>query len=232
MSTFTCQACGAAFELPPAVLAKYPGWVPRTCRSCRGPAPSKAARPASGTASRDYTPAEVLARFTAGPTTGVFTDGGASPNPGPGGWGVVWVENDVILGEASGHDPDTTNNRMELTALAGALRLVPRGTPVTVHADSELVVKTFTEWAATWERNGWRRKTGAIKNLDLVKPLHAEMLARPEVRLTWVPAHAGWRWNEYADALAGAWNRRAPPLSRTEPGAAGQGRARADHAGD
>ena len=143
-----------------------------------------------------------------GPDTGVFTDGGATPNPGPGGWGVVWVEQGVIRGERHGHDPDTTNNRMELTALWEALKLVPAGTPVTVHADSELVVNTFTKWANSWKRNGWKRKTGPIKNLDLVQAIHEVIEKRPEVSLIWVPAHAGWRWNEYADSLAGAWSRK------------------------
>ena len=210
--------------MPEAVLAKYPGWTPRECRTCRAVAPARpagaeGARRSTGarraasvgahslTASHRFTPQEVLDRYTDGPVTGVFTDGGASPNPGPGGWGFVWVEDDVIRAERSGHHPETTNNRMELTALAEALRVVPRGTPVTVHADSELVVHTFMRWAVTWASNGWKRKGGPLKNLDLVQPIHAEMISRPEVSLVWVPAHAGWRWNEYADALAGAWNR-------------------------
>jgi ribonuclease HI len=214
MPSFTCQACGSPFELADAVLAKYPGWTPRQCRACRdagkGAAPAvarKATQRPTVTATQSLQPAEVLERFTLGPKTGVFTDGGATPNPGPGGWGAVWVEDDVIRAESHGHDPDTTNNRMELTALWEALKLVPPGTPVTVHADSELVVNTFTKWAASWKRNGWKRKTGPIKNLDLVQEIHAVLEKRPEVGLIWVPAHAGWRWNEYADALAGAWAR-------------------------
>lgn len=227
MPSFPCKTCGSQFELPDAVLARYPGWTPRQCRPCKdGPgtaassgtsassakAPRAAGRPggnrATATATSRLLPAEILERYTLGPTSGVFTDGGASPNPGPGGWGVVWVDNDAVLGERHGHDPDTTNNRMELTALWEALKLVPSGTPVTVHSDSELVVKTFNEWARTWKRNGWKRKTGAIKNLDLVQVIHAEIEKRPEVSLVWVPAHSGWRWNEYADALAGNWTRK------------------------
>ena len=179
--------------------------------SCRDgstgrPGAAKRAAP-SVTATTVLAPEEVLARFHDGPKTGIFTDGGANPNPGPGGWGVAWVEDDVLRAERHGHDPDTTNNRMELTALWEALKLVPRGTPVTVHADSELVVNTFTKWAASWKRNGWKRKGGPLKNLDLVQPIHEELVLRPEVSLQWVPAHAGWRWNEYSDALASLWSR-------------------------
>ena len=68
------------------------------------------------------TPQQVLRRYKEGPKTGVFTDGSCEPNPGPGGWGFVWVENDRIVREAWGGDPDTTNNRMELTALIQAYR--------------------------------------------------------------------------------------------------------------
>jgi ribonuclease HI len=219
MPQFTCQACGAEFSLSEAVLAKFPGWQPRQCMACKNAAKpgtgSRAGRPArkatsrpTATATELLEPGEILKRYTLGPTSGVFTDGGAMPNPGPGGWGVVWVEDDVVLGERHGHDPDTTNNRMELTALWEALKLVPAGTPVTVHSDSELVVNTFTKWASSWKRNGWKRKTGAIKNLDLVQEIHEAISKRPEVSLIWVPAHAGWRWNEYADALAGNWARK------------------------
>ena len=63
------------------------------------------------------TPDEVLRRYTAGPKDGVFSDGSCDGNPGPGGWGFVWVENDGVVAEQSGTDPATTNNRMELRAL-------------------------------------------------------------------------------------------------------------------
>ena len=208
---FTCMSCGSEFSLPEAVLAKYPGWAPKKCMSCRDGSTGKpgASRrpPQSVTATTVLSPEEVLARYHDGPKTGLFTDGGAMPNPGPGGWGVAWVENDVLRAERHGHDPDTTNNRMELTALWEGLKLVPRGTPVVVHADSELVVNTFTKWAASWKRNGWKRKGGPLKNLDLVQPIHEELVLRSEVTLQWVPAHSGWRWNEYADALASLWTR-------------------------
>jgi ribonuclease HI len=147
-------------------------------------------------------PAQVLERYQAGPKTGVFTDGSCEGNPGPGGWGFVWVENDEIVREKSGRDPATTNNRMELTALIEALRTLPTDAEITVYSDSQLCVKTVNEWAAGWERRGWKRKTGPIANLELVQGFYALAKAHPRVRIEWIRSHDGSRWNEYADALA------------------------------
>jgi ribonuclease HI len=148
------------------------------------------------------TPAEVLERYHDGPRSGVFTDGSCEGNPGPGGWGMVWVEDDRVLAERHGHDPATTNNRMELMALITAYELLPVDAEVTVYSDSNLCVQTVNEWAAAWERRGWKRKTGPIANLELVKRLYALARAHPKVTLRWIRAHDGSRWNEYADALA------------------------------
>lgn len=135
-------------------------------------------------------------------SSGVFTDGSATPNPGPGGWGAVYVLDDRIVAEAHGRDPHTTNNRMELTALLRGIELVPVGTPTVLWSDSNLAVQTINEWAAGWERRGWRRRTGPVENLDLVRPLYEALRERRELRVAWVKAHAGDRWNEYADRLA------------------------------
>ena len=153
------------------------------------------------------TPLEVLERYTDGPVDGVFTDGGSVPNPGPGGWGSVYVIEDNIVAEAHGHDPDTTNNRMELTALIEAAALVPEGTGAAVYSDSKLAVQTITEWAAGWRKRGWKRKTGPVENLDLVRVAFGLYRARPELSVQWIAAHSGTRWNEYADALASEWRR-------------------------
>ncbi|MBT8217294.1 MAG: ribonuclease HI [Acidimicrobiia bacterium] len=150
---------------------------------------------------------EVLARYADGPQTGVFTDGGCVPNPGPGGWGAVYVVESEIIEQAHGHDPDTTNNRMELTALIEACSLVPDGEATTIFSDSNLAVQSMNEWAKGWERRGWKRKTGPIKNLDLVKELFYLLQSRPELTLRWIRAHDGSLWNEYADSLANAWRR-------------------------
>jgi ribonuclease HI len=153
------------------------------------------------------TPDEVLARYTRGPKTGVFTDGSCEGNPGPGGWGFVWVEDDHIRAEACGGEPATTNNRMELTALIEAYRALPDDADVTIYSDSQLCVKTVNEWARGWEARGWRRKTGPIANLELVQALWDLVKRRPRARLTWIRSHDGSRWNEYADALATSYLR-------------------------
>lgn len=135
-------------------------------------------------------------------STGVFTDGSATPNPGPGGWGVVWVVDDEIIDEACGVDAYTTNNRMELTALIKAVEMVPKGTNITLYSDSNLAVRTVNEWAARWKRRGWKRKRGPVENLDLVEPLYEALQQRPGLTVAWIKAHVGHRWNEYADKLA------------------------------
>ncbi len=147
-------------------------------------------------------PEEVLARYDGGPKTGVFTDGSCEGNPGPGGWGFVWVEDDEVRQQEHGHDPDTTNNRMELAALIAAFRALPEDAEVTIYSDSQLCVKTINEWAAGWEKRGWKRKSGPIANLALVKELWDLAGSHPRTKLQWIRAHDGSRWNEYADALA------------------------------
>ena len=154
------------------------------------------------------TPEEVLARYTEGPDTGIFTDGSCDPNPGPGGWGMVWVERGQIIEERHGHEGETTNNRMELQALIEAYLLLPEDKALTVYSDSQLAVNTINQWAAGWEKRGWKRKTGPIKNLELVQELWALSKQKPQIELKWIKAHDGSLWNEYADALASTYMRR------------------------
>lgn len=154
--------------------------------------------------------AEVLDRFTDGPTTGVFTDGAAEGNPGPGGWGAVKVVDDRVVAEEKGHEAHTTNNKMELTAMVAGLRMIDPGQTMDVYSDSRLVVDTLTKWAAGWEQRGWRRKTGPIANLELVQEAYRLFRERPGVNVKWIAAHSGYRWNEYADALATAYRRSVP----------------------
>ena len=146
-------------------------------------------------------------RYQGGPQDGVFTDGSCSGNPGPGGWGFVWVRDGEVIAEEHGHDPETTNNRMELVALIRALEALPASEHVALYSDSKLVIDTLTKWARGWERNGWRRKTGEVKNVDLVRRAWALVQERPHVELRWIKAHDGSLWNEYADALATAYMR-------------------------
>jgi len=211
--SFVCKVCGTSFDVPPAALEKYPDWTPAYCRDhspARKPPARKRAssRPfRAGGAEEHLTRAQVLERYTGGPDAGVFTDGSSIPNPGPGGWGVVWVEAGEVRAERHGHDPDTTNNRMELAALIEAFRLLPPDAAVTVYSDSRLCIDTVTKWAPGWERKGWRKKGGPIKNLELVRELYALAGEHPRCRLEWIAAHAGHRWNEYADSLSTAWMR-------------------------
>lgn len=115
---------------------------------------------------------------------------------------------DEIIDWDCGADPHTTNNRMELTALIAGLRMVPPDTDINVYTDSELVVNTITKWAEGWEARGWKKKSaGPIANLELVKEAYALSRQRPRARITWIPGHSGYRWNEYADALATAYRR-------------------------
>lgn len=223
MSSFECKICGQSFTVASQTLAKYPSWKPQRCMPCRksaqnadssvagrraSPARSRAPKlKSSATKERDLTLAEVLATYTDGPMTGVFTDGAAHPNPGAGGWGAVYVVNNEIIAQAKGAAPSTTNNRMELTALIEGYGLVPKGSGASVFTDSKLCVDTINQWAAGWKRNGWKRKGGAIKNLDLVQRLYACSQARPDIELSWIKAHSGNRWNEFADALSTAYRR-------------------------
>jgi ribonuclease HI len=159
------------------------------------------------TQEQDLPVAKVLELYHDGPTTGVFTDGAASPNPGPGGWGVVYVRDNQILGERWGHAPHTTNNRMELEALLAGIQLVPVGESATMYSDSMLCINTFTKWAKNWKARGWKRKEGPIKNLDLVRQIYELLEQRTELTPQWIAAHNGQRWNEYADALATSYRR-------------------------
>jgi ribonuclease HI len=217
MPAFRCRTCAASFEVSPAALAKYPGWEPRYCRSCSPKKGGKRAAAVVGGTGRggrrrapveeNLTLVEVLARYSAGPSTGVFTDGSAVPNPGPGGWGVVWVEAGRVLAQRHGHEAHTTNNRMELRALIEAFRLLPEDAAAVVRTDSRLCVQTILEWAPKWERAGWKKRSGPIRNLEFVVELLQLWRAHPDCRLEWIAAHAGQRWNEYADSLATAWMR-------------------------
>ena len=212
---YMCSACGDRFELPQSVRDKYPNWTPRTCMNCRSKGADKKTSSRRGNPRAASTVgvelnipvAEVLDRFTAGPQTGVFTDGSCSGNPGPGGWGAVRVRDGQVLAQRHGAETATTNNRMELTAMIAGLEMLAPGETETVFSDSTLVVNTLTRWAADWEERGWRRKEGEVKNLDLVQQAWALVKERPDVRVQWIKAHDGSRWNEYADALSTAYMR-------------------------
>ncbi|MGH3651265.1 MAG: ribonuclease H family protein, partial [Acidimicrobiia bacterium] len=107
-----------------------------------------------------------------------------------------------------GSETHTTNNRMELRAMIGGLQMVPPDTAINVYTDSELIVNILTKWAPGWKADGWKKKSsGPIANLELVKEAYELARARPRAHIQWIPAHSGYRWNEYADALATAYRR-------------------------
>jgi len=135
------------------------------------------------------------------PEVTIYTDGGADPNPGPGGWGAVLVQG-LHTREISGADPATTNNRMELTAAIMALRMLRPRCRVQIVTDSQYLRRGITEWVANWEAHGWRKRNGApVENVDLWQALLKET-ARHEVTWRWVRGHAGNACNERVDALA------------------------------
>ena len=131
----------------------------------------------------------------------IYTDGACSGNPGPGGWGAV-LRYQGHEKELSGGEPDTTNNRMELTAAIESLNSLKRACDVDMFTDSKYVKDGLTSWIHNWKRNGW--KTAAkkpVKNADLWQALD-EAVNRHTIKWHWVKGHAGNELNERADELA------------------------------
>ncbi len=131
----------------------------------------------------------------------IFSDGACRGNPGPGGWGVLLrakgVEKELWGGEA-----DTTNNRMELTAVIRALEALKRPSRVRLFTDSQYVQKGICEWIHSWKRRGWRTADKkAVKNVDLWQRLD-ELSKNHKIEWFWVKGHAGHPENERADRLA------------------------------
>lgn len=131
----------------------------------------------------------------------IYTDGACKGNPGPGGWGAV-LTCEGRERELCGGEPETTNNRMELTAVIEALRALRQPSHVTLHTDSQYVQKGITEWIHSWKAKGWRTSARApVKNVDLWKALDA-LASQHRIDWRWVKGHAGHDGNERADALA------------------------------
>jgi ribonuclease HI len=131
----------------------------------------------------------------------LYTDGACKGNPGPGGWGVV-LRHGNVQKTLHGGEPDTTNNRMELTAAIKGLAALKRPCIVDVYTDSQYVRKGILEWLAGWKRNGWKTASKKpVKNDDLWRILDAET-KRHQITWHWVKGHAGVPGNELADELA------------------------------
>jgi ribonuclease HI len=125
-----------------------------------------------------------------------YTDGSCEPNPGDGGFSVIRFMEPHILG----HEANSTNIRMEGKALIAAIKDAA-GAPCIIHSDSEFWINVITKWSLNWEKNGWKKKGGEIKNLDIVKevcPLYRESQAK----LVWVRGHNNDPGNEMADHWA------------------------------
>jgi len=130
----------------------------------------------------------------------IYSDGGADPNPGIGGWAAIlrFGQHEKVL---TGNDPDTTNNRMELTAAVEALKALKEACSVDFHTDSQYVRRGISEYMEQWKKDGWSRKGKALSNVDLWRQLD-EQANRHEIRWHWVKGHAGDRLNSRVDHLA------------------------------
>lgn len=126
-----------------------------------------------------------------------YTDGSASPNPGPGGFAVIKDLQPHILGSEDGQ---TTNIRMEGRALIAAMK-DSAGQDCQIYTDSEFWINVITKWAPGWRDKGWKKKSGPIKNLDLVQEA-LEAYEASQAKLTWVRGHEGDEGNELADVWA------------------------------
>jgi len=136
-------------------------------------------------------------------TITIYTDGACKGNPGPGGWGVS-LRTDSAYKELYGGELDTTNNRMELTAVIRALQALKRPCQVLLYLDSDYVRKGITEWLPGWKARAWRTAAKQpVKNVDLWQQLDALVAEGGHaIDWRWVKGHAGDPGNERADALA------------------------------
>jgi ribonuclease HI len=131
----------------------------------------------------------------------IFTDGACKGNPGTGGWGALFVAGEREK-ELFGGELNTTNNRMELTAVIEALNTLTRPCEVVLHTDSQYVLKGITEWIEGWKARGWKTAAKApVKNVDLWQALDAAQ-AKHQIQWRWVRGHSGHDGNERADMLA------------------------------
>lgn len=150
--------------------------------------------------SRGRLPKSVLA-FEGG--LHVFTDGACEPNPGPGGWAFVAIENGKPIHSEKGFESITTNNRMEMQAVIAALRWMQANNlpNASLHTDSQYCAKGANEWRHGWKRKAWTRGEALIPNADLWQAMSAILDAFP-ISLHWVRGHSGIVGNEQADRLA------------------------------
>jgi len=170
----------------------------------------------SGTASsvKKKSTAQTIKTYTAQEITAIevdtkiYTDGGCEPNPGKAGSGIALYRDNVVSELWYGlFNPNGTNNTAELNALHQALIMakdcLAKGKSVAIFCDSKYSIQSVIQWAISWQKNGWKKKTGEIKNLELIKEmfaLHQEI--KSEVQVLHVNGHVGVEGNELADRMS------------------------------
>jgi|TARA_B100000959_G_C14833049_1_gene562714 ribonuclease HI len=138
------------------------------------------------------------------PTFELFTDGACLGNPGPGGWAYILRDSSGKEVIGSGGDSNTTNQKMEVTAVLRALESLDEPSIVEIHADSQYVTKGLTEWMDGWIAKGWKNASKKpVANQDLWKPL-AELRGKHTITTNWVRGHNGHPENERCDTIASA----------------------------
>jgi ribonuclease HI len=131
----------------------------------------------------------------------IYTDGACRGNPGPGGWGALLIAGENER-ELWGGEPQTTNNRMELTAVIRALEALKRPVRANIYTDSQYVRQGILEWIANWKARGWKTADKKpVKNQDLWQALD-DLVKRHELEWHWVKGHSGNVGNERVDQLA------------------------------
>lgn len=132
----------------------------------------------------------------------IYTDGACSGNPGAGGWGAI-LRCQGVEKELSGGEANTTNNRMELTAVIEALKALKKPCQIVLYTDSRYVMDGITKWMPNWQINGWRtaNKKTPVKNIDLWQILES-LLKNHQIKWVWVKGHNGHLENERVDELA------------------------------
>ncbi|MCR5761510.1 MAG: ribonuclease HI [Sphaerochaetaceae bacterium] len=136
----------------------------------------------------------------------IFTDGGCSGNPGPGGWAYVILNDGKLIVNSSGGNPHTTNNIMELTAVIRAIGdcMAMGVKDFSIHTDSQYVKNGITQWIYNWKKNGWRTASkDPVKNKELWTELD-NLNSKCNINWVWVKGHAGIEYNEMCDSLVRA----------------------------
>ncbi len=131
----------------------------------------------------------------------IFTDGSSRGNPGPGGWGAIVIEDDMVR-EIGGKSVNTTNNRMELSAAIEALNILKKSGTITIFTDSSYVLKGATLWLSYWKKNGWKTKTKSdVLNKDLWQKFD-KLISQKRLMWQLLPGHSGVSPNERCDFIA------------------------------